>query len=840
MTTSNANNLVEMVRDGYGRGWSFTPLAGKRPTLPAWQSRPRESLEQALAWAAKGNVGIRTGANSNGLLVVDLDTYKPTYDQAAVDALGLVETVTVKTGRDGLQLYYKLPVGVSLGNTSEKLAPAVETKGDGGQVVFPGSRHPETGRAYEWVLPPWETELAELPANVLAILTGSHDRPKAAPAGRRASNADRAARYARTALELECRAVQTAPEGDRNNTLNKAAYSLGTLIGAGRLSRGEVEAALHAAAAAAKLGDVEARATIRSGLESGIANPRPMETAPEAARTAPSGTRATISADVDQQADQPAGDAPEARKEIVLVPGGHVTNAANYIEVNAASFTHEVITHFPADLIYAKDHVAGELLGQPGKRRWEGLTENRTRILIDSHIRLGKWIKNKATDEQFLAFVPASKDHAGLTMAATAHEPSIRDLRLMVNYPIYGPGFVRVAPGWSAGLYYDEPGDLVGLTPETDCEVIHNTLYDVVVDFPFKTDADRQNFFGLLLTPLVAPALDGNRPLHLINSPMERTGKGKLVNEVLGGVVAGRGEIPAMQITEYEDEREKRILAMLLQGESLMHLDNLPHFIDSAALASLLTTGTFAGRQLGMSKTLKLPNNLTIVGTGNNVEASSEVIKRCVPIMLEPTDSHPENRTAFQHADIRSYVRQHRRTILECLLGMIENWLIAGRPPGELPLGGFESWAAAIGGILKVNGMKAWRTNEADWRASADPHGAEMGKFVAAWRERWGEVGVTSSELLEIAADVEVFEQIRGKSTPAAIGSAFGKMLNRHVDRVVGDWRIRRDEGRKKPTYRLVPISPDCGKPVDKCQRSARGLPEVLEQPLAQRSLGDF
>lgn len=31
-----------------------------------------------------------------------------------------------------------------------------------------------------------------------------------------------------------------------------------------------------------------------------------------------------------------------------------------------------------------------------------------------------------------------------------------------------------------------------------------------------------------------------------------------------------------MQITDREEEREKRILAMLLQGETLMHLDNLP------------------------------------------------------------------------------------------------------------------------------------------------------------------------------------------------------------------------------------------------------------------------
>ena len=200
----------------------------------------------------------------------------------------------------------------------------------------------------------------------------------------------------------------------------------------------------------------------------------------------------------------------------------------------------------------------------------------------------------------------------------------------MVPYPVYGPGFVRVPSGWHDGLYYDEPEDLRDLKPITDCEVIHNVLYDLVVDFPFKTEADKQNFIGLLLTPLISPALEGNRPMHLVNSPLERTGKSKLVNEVFGGIILGR-ELASMQITDKEEEREKRIVAMLLQGESLMHLDNLPEYIDSASLASLLTSHFLASRILGYSRTVKLRNNLVIVGTGNNVRASGEITKRRGP-----------------------------------------------------------------------------------------------------------------------------------------------------------------------------------------------------------------
>jgi hypothetical protein len=43
------DSLAENVRRGHSLGWSFTPLAGKRPTLKGWQQRPRETLEEALA-----------------------------------------------------------------------------------------------------------------------------------------------------------------------------------------------------------------------------------------------------------------------------------------------------------------------------------------------------------------------------------------------------------------------------------------------------------------------------------------------------------------------------------------------------------------------------------------------------------------------------------------------------------------------------------------------------------------------------------------------------------------------------------------------------------------------
>ena len=139
------------------------------------------------------------------------------------------------------------------------------------------------------------------------------------------------------------------------------------------------------------------------------------------------------------------------------------------------------------------------------------------------------------------------------------------------------------------------------------------------------------------------------------------------------------------------------------------------------------------------------------------VPRNQAIFKRIVPIMIEPTSANPEARTDFQHPDIRAYVRQQRRTVLECLLGLVENWLAAGRPTCGNRLGGFEKRSEVIGGILQVNGLRAWRTNEGEWRKLANPHGSEMETFVEVWHETFGAAEVTAFDLMNMAEQNSLF-----------------------------------------------------------------------------------
>lgn len=78
--------------------------------------------------------------------------------------------------------------------------------------------------------------------------------------------------------------MRTAMPGTRNHTLNKAAYHLGQLVGAGALTYDAAYAALwdavgvHLGPGHQDVSPDEAHATITSGLTAGVRNPRTITT----------------------------------------------------------------------------------------------------------------------------------------------------------------------------------------------------------------------------------------------------------------------------------------------------------------------------------------------------------------------------------------------------------------------------------------------------------------------------------------------------------------------------------------------------------------------------------
>jgi len=72
-------------------------------------------------------------------------------------------------------------------------------------------------------------------------------------------------------------AIRNAPQGESNNTLNIQSYLIGQLIASGGVSREYAEIELFKAAKDRGKQDYEAKATITSGIEGGLKNPKTIE-----------------------------------------------------------------------------------------------------------------------------------------------------------------------------------------------------------------------------------------------------------------------------------------------------------------------------------------------------------------------------------------------------------------------------------------------------------------------------------------------------------------------------------------------------------------------------------
>ncbi|MCP4004686.1 MAG: hypothetical protein GY725_10860 [bacterium] len=144
-----------------------------------------------------------------------------------------------------------------IGNSAGKLAPNVDVRGDGGQVVFVGSIHPETSVTYEWApgLSPDDVGLAELPPHVLRVL---RDQEVPSAAGEQK-------------LNRACEVVAGAQVGTRNDTLNRQAFIVGGLIQKGEIQEREALARLGDAARQAGLADDEVDRTLARAVQDGKA-----------------------------------------------------------------------------------------------------------------------------------------------------------------------------------------------------------------------------------------------------------------------------------------------------------------------------------------------------------------------------------------------------------------------------------------------------------------------------------------------------------------------------------------------------------------------------------------
>src|SRR4051794_20455721 len=270
------------------QGFSIFPLAPGRkvPAVDEWEAAATtDHLAIAHTWRkAPYNIGVATGPSR--LLVVDLDQPKNPNDVApepwrrrgpanGADVLALVATdhaastpptYTVTTPSGGQHLYYRQPTRDQLGNSAGRIGWKIDTRGNGGYVVGAGSitpagRYPAASTIAPQPLPSW-------------IIAALNPTPPPSKPPREDSALRNTSAYPLAALSGELEKVLAAAPGQRNDTLNRAAFALGQLVGAQLLDHQLARDELVSAGARIGLPRAEAERTVTSGLTAGGRHPR--------------------------------------------------------------------------------------------------------------------------------------------------------------------------------------------------------------------------------------------------------------------------------------------------------------------------------------------------------------------------------------------------------------------------------------------------------------------------------------------------------------------------------------------------------------------------------------
>jgi hypothetical protein len=441
--------------------------------------------------------------------------------------------------------------------------------------------------------------------------------------------------------------------------------------------------------------------------------------------------------------------------------------------------------------------------------------------------RVANWKKVRTTQKSEVEEDDAPPMEVVNDLAALPNWDGIPLIESIVEAPIFTrqgaliqtPGFHSDARLW----FHTTPGLEVPIIPSapgsTDVAQARRLLLeDLLGDFPFQDDASKAHALAALVLPFVRPMIDGPTPLHLLDAPVEGTGK-TLLATVIALVATGR-EPEAVAEADSAEEWRKRITALLSEAPTFILLDNLNRVLDSGALASVLTTRIWRDRILGISKTAILPNTSIWLASGNNTQLSREMVRRTLWCRLDAKVDAPWERQEFRHPNLIAWTKKERGALVGAVLTLVQAWIAAGKPPGTQMLGMFEDWAETVGGILDVAGVPGLLANARQFRATRVDKVSEWRAFVTCWWQTYGEQTVGVQELFRLATEHALLDSILGDKGEKSQRTRLGLAMGKAADRVFGEYRIERaqEDHKGRQQYYLRRLQPEQTPSHETCQ----------------------
>ena len=328
------------------------------------------------------------------------------------------------------------------------------------------------------------------------------------------------------------------------------------------------------------------------------------------------------------------------------------------------------------------------------------------------------------------------------------------ELKLIIQHPFFYEGEIIDASGLhKPSGFFRIPSTFVNIEhPETAKDALA-VLVDILYDVPFAREADLENALSIPLTMIVRLSFPAGEmvPLAAINAASPGTGKSALAKILL---IPMLGSLPAATaLSDDKEELRKSVFTTLLEGKNYAIFDNLDPTknLDSGQLASLISEPVHTGRILGGNSSGTFANLMTCMYTGNNVEASSELVDRGFLIQLESPAERSADRD-FKHKEIFQYVLENRSKVLGAFVHLVKNWIEKGCPRSE-HRHRMGYWARTLGGIMEANNFgKHFLENMMQFRKQADSESPVWAQAFTAIYEQFGDEPFTISDIFTIVS----------------------------------------------------------------------------------------
>lgn len=722
---------LEAAQDLYRRGMSVIPIPhmDKNPGYPAWQQTRLAEADLPARFNGKPqNIGVLLGEPSGWIVDVDLD--HPRCVELADQYLPATPAVFGRPGKHRSHRIYRVSGPVATAKFKSKShGMLVELRSTGMQTVFPPSTH-ETGEPITWEVENAEPALidpevlraaVETLADAVKMELGEKAPPKPVAS---ANPPPHPPRPPSSSVPSPSTNRKTTPS-QRRITACVAAMLRMHLIdhndGSSRLFAAACRVVEH------NLSDSEGISAIRDYARQ---QPFPKEWSDSDIEARLRDAEKKVQRGVIARATTETG------KAKVVIDTDEFRVASETISALA---TDDTIFHRGGVLVRViHEHPEGESIHRAaGTAAITFLPQAALRERMTKHIEFTQFVQRGQTAVEVLThptqWLVAAVDARG-------EWPGIRPLKGVSDVPVLrADGTLWQTRGYDekTGVLYEPSAEFPTIDDEVnldDADAALRELLDVVCDFQFESEDHRSAWLAGLLTPLARFAFDGPSPLFLIDANVRGAGKG-LLAQTIGQIVLGR-EMPVSSYAHEPEEMRKKITAIAIAGDRMIHLDNLEGNFGNDALDRALTATRWKDRILGKSQEIDLPLIPVWYGTGNNVAVAADTTRRIIHVRLDVLDEKPEERTGFKHPELIAWIRQHRPRLLTCGLTILRAFCNAGMPRQNVSaFGSFEGWSRLVREAIVWIGQPdpcATRTRLAE---QSDTTTEALGQLLAAWPE---------------------------------------------------------------------------------------------------------